>query len=263
MRVGGIRGGLGSSGLPSRCGGGCGDAARKVRFSTAVAPPSRHSTTWWAWRCVGGRAQPGNVQPLSRSATARRMWAGMMRVARPMSRGRDRASRPMVTVSWGRSPPSMTSLVSSRPRLTHSARPWPRRWSALRNGVGPSSAGGGGGVRASIWAAKRVAVSGSRSPSRCSHPLARQSRASRLAGSARSFSLGWQPSGSRRGAIWRSRNRRSAAGSTALAASTRAGSASVQASGDTASESRSWNRVSSSRCPPLISPEASAASAWG
>jgi hypothetical protein len=80
---------------------------------------------WWAWQCRGGRSQPGKVHPLSRSTTERRIWAGMLRDARPMS-------SPMVTVTCARSPPSSGVATPSRPRPIQVAKPSPWRCSRGR-----------------------------------------------------------------------------------------------------------------------------------
>jgi hypothetical protein len=127
---------------------------------------------------------------------------------------------------------------------------------ALFQGSGPSSlVVGRGVVCGSMCAASRAAASGSRSPSRCSHPLRCHSKLNRFYGSARSFSAGRCPSGSMRGPIWHLRNRRNAAGRRRGRRRSGLGSDSFHSAGARVSESESWKRINSSRCSVLISPE--------
>lgn len=87
----------------------------RTRLFRAVRPPLAQCLTWWALAQRAGRVQLGKAQCLSRAIRARRMPAGMVRVARPTSRGSLLAPRTMGMI-WA----SQASL-----RMVPADRGWP------------------------------------------------------------------------------------------------------------------------------------------
>ena len=150
-----------------------------VAGGSAVAPSG---STWWASHQDAGRSQPGKVHPRSRRVMARRIVGGNNRTAVPMSSTWEAeprtagmiiasqasilawaavigppwsstavpsfpvsASRSMVTVTCGRSPPWVGANPTSRNRRSTSTRAWPRRTFAGRGSGVPSDGGSGCG----------------------------------------------------------------------------------------------------------------------
>ena len=64
-----------------------------TRFARSVAPPALQATTWWTSVPSGGQAQPGTMQPPSRTASALRCAGVASRWARPTSNGAPLPSR--------------------------------------------------------------------------------------------------------------------------------------------------------------------------
>src|ERR1039457_2398137 len=58
-----------------------------MRLSSAVGPPLIQWMMWWPSVHAGGRSHPGKRQPWSRTCSAVRICAGMVRVARPTESG--------------------------------------------------------------------------------------------------------------------------------------------------------------------------------
>ena len=92
-----------------------------TRLSSEVAPPSAQCLTWCASHQPGGRPQPGNRQPPSRTVTARRSDGGTTLLERPSSSG------------W-EAPSVMTrlTLASQASRLADSGVTTPASWSSER-----------------------------------------------------------------------------------------------------------------------------------
>ncbi len=139
----------------------------RTRLVMVVGPPSAQCWMWWASVQPGGRSQPGNAQPWSRRVSARRSAVGMVRVARPMSRGSEEAPR-TAGMSWA-SQASRRIVPGCRvcccgPRTGRASRSWSRVMVTAM--VGRPAPGRGCPVPAVVVVAARM-TSIRASPRRC------------------------------------------------------------------------------------------------
>jgi hypothetical protein len=189
-------------------------AAQQHEVLQVGGPPCSQWRRWWASHQAGGRSQPGNTQPPSRTTSAVR-WAGeTARVARPTSSGwvagPPRPGGSTASAAWRRSASPPAAPVSDPGWwwpwwLSPQSAAWPSRWSrvtstrvtaasqasrrAVSTGSGPTqppSPPGSPGCWPSRLASSTVMVTCGRTPPLLgSRPPARARRASSVSASAR------------------------------------------------------------------------------